>query len=302
MSSHRSDAHPARVVVAVDKFKGSASAVEVGAALRRGLLAGAADSHRDLVVDEVPVADGGEGTCDAALRAGFTARAVTVAGPTGEPVEATLAVRGTEAVVEMAAASGLALLPGGELRALDATSRGTGDLIRAALDLGCDHVVLAVGGSACTDGGAGMLVALGARLVSDDGAPVPPGGGGLASLAGVELDDLDPRVARTRFTLASDVDNPCSGSAAPRRCSGPRRARRRTTWLASTPAWTGSWTRSGPPASRARAARPRRPARVPPAGWASVRSPSSARSGSPGWTWSVTSPASPRRSSAPTSW
>ncbi|WP_370449976.1 glycerate kinase [Cellulomonas sp. PhB143] len=207
------------MVVAVDKFKGSASAVEVGAALRRGLTA----RGDGITVDEVPVADGGEGTCDAALRAGFTSRSVRVAGPTGQPVDAVIAVRGSEAVVEMAAASGLALLPGGVLAPLEATSTGTGELVAAALDAGSEHVVLAVGGSACTDGGAGMLAALGVRFLDDDGAPVGPGGGGLARLARVDVTGLDPRIAGTRITLASDVDHPLLGEHGAAAVFGPQK-------------------------------------------------------------------------------
>lgn len=195
-----------RIVIASDKFKGSATGPEVAAALADGIR----DVIPDAVVDAVPVADGGEGTIDAALAAGFSPVDVTVSGPTGEPVQARFAVRGEEAIVEMAAASGLDVLPGGEKAALTATSRGTGELIAAALDRGCRTIVLGVGGSACTDGGAGMLQALGASLHTEAGEATP-GGAALAGLVSVDLSGLDPRLPETAVVLASDVDNPLLG-------------------------------------------------------------------------------------------
>lgn len=129
------------------------------------------------------VADGGEGTLDAALAAGFHRRVATVSGPTREPVEAAIAVRESTAAIGMALASGLAVLPGGVLRARDASSRGTGELIRFALDRGCASIVLGIGGSANTDGGAGMLEGLGAVLLDDAGTPLPSGNAALADVA-----------------------------------------------------------------------------------------------------------------------
>ncbi|MEV4737126.1 MULTISPECIES: glycerate kinase [unclassified Microbacterium] len=195
-----------RIVIASDKFKGSATGPEVAAALADGIH----DVLPDAVVEAVPVADGGEGTIDAALAAGFSPVDATVTGPTGEPVVARFAVRGAEAIIEMAAASGLDVLPRGEKAALTATSRGTGELILAALDRGCRDIVLGVGGSACTDGGAGMLHALGASLQTETGEATP-GGAALAGLASVDLAGLDPRLDETSFVLASDVDNPLLG-------------------------------------------------------------------------------------------
>lgn len=192
-----------RVVIAADKFKGSLTAREVGTSLRTGLLA----EVPDLDVVLVPMADGGEGTLEAAASAGYEVREATVTGPLGEPVTAEYVMRGDQAVIELARASGLALVPDDGRDALRATSRGTGELILAALDAGARVVMLAIGGSACTDGGAGMLAALGARLLDADGAKVPDGGGALGRVATVDLAGLDPRVAETRFVLASDVDN-----------------------------------------------------------------------------------------------
>jgi glycerate kinase len=204
------------VLVAPDKFKGSASAAEVAAHLAAGLRT----AGRAAV--ELPVADGGEGTLDAAVAAGFRRVPVTVTGPAGRPVRSAIAIRHGTAVVELAAASGLALLPAGP-DPLRATSRGTGELVLAALDAGATTVVLGVGGSAGTDGGAGMLAALGARLLDGDGAALPDGGGALARLARVDLVRLDRRLADVRVVLASDVDNPLLGPSGAAAGYGPQK-------------------------------------------------------------------------------
>ena len=196
------------IVIAPDKFKGSLSASQVATHLGRGIHVVLPDA--DIVA--VPVADGGEGTLDAACGAGYDRVAVTVSGPTGEPLAAAFARRGHRAVVEMAAASGLDVLPGGVPDAGGATSLGTGELIRAALDAGCTEIVLGVGGSACTDGGAGLLQGLGAVFTDPAGAPLPRGGLALARLARVNLAGLDPRLAGVNFILAGDVDNPLLGT------------------------------------------------------------------------------------------
>ncbi|WP_344690508.1 glycerate kinase, partial [Microbacterium esteraromaticum] len=141
---------------------------------------------------------------------GFTPVTVSVTGPTGRQVDATFALRDDEAIIEMAAASGLDVLPDGEKDALGATSRGTGELIVAALDRGATSIVLGVGGSACTDGGAGMLQALGVALRTED-RPVRPGGAGLVDLVSADISGLDPRLDGVSFVLAADVDNPLLG-------------------------------------------------------------------------------------------
>lgn len=195
-----------RILIASDKFKGSATGSEVAAALADGIR----EITPDAVVDAAPVADGGEGTVDAAVASGFTPVTVSVTGPTGRPVDAIFAVRGEQAIIEMAAASGLDVLPNGEKDALAATSRGTGELIAAALDRGATSIVLGVGGSACTDGGAGMLQALGVALRTED-RPVRPGGAGLVDLVSADISGLDPRLDGVSFVLAADVDNPLLG-------------------------------------------------------------------------------------------
>ncbi|MFI8419135.1 glycerate kinase [Streptomyces sp. NPDC085479] len=209
----------AHVLVAADKFKGSLTAVQVAERVTAGLR----KVVPGLSVEALPVADGGDGTVAAAVAAGFERREVRVAGPVGTPVTAAFALRGTTAVVEMAEASGLQLLPAGTFAALTATTYGSGELLRAALDAGATTIVFGVGGSATTDGGAGMLAALGARFLDAAGEPVGPGGAALAELASADLSDLDPRFAEVEFILASDVDNPLTGPKGAPAVYGPQK-------------------------------------------------------------------------------
>lgn len=208
-----------RVLVAADKFKGSLTAAQVARCVTEGL--------RRVVpgvdVETLPVADGGDGTVEAAVAAGFERREVRVAGPLGDEVVAAFAVRGDTAVVEMAEASGLQRLPAGAFAPLTASTYGSGELLRAALDAGVRTIVFGVGGSATTDGGAGMLTALGARFLDAAGDPVAPGGGGLAALATADLSDLDPRLLDVDLVLASDVDNPLTGPTGAPAVYGPQK-------------------------------------------------------------------------------
>lgn len=197
----------ARVLVAADKFKGSLTAVQVAERVTAGLRRIAPDVQ----VETLPVADGGDGTVAAAVAAGFERREARVTGPLGDPVTAAYAVRDTTAVVEMAEASGLQHLPTGVFAPLTATTYGSGELLLAALEAGARTIVFGVGGSATTDGGAGMLAALGARFLDADGTPVGPGGGGLADLVTADLSGLDPRLGEVDLILAGDVDNPLTG-------------------------------------------------------------------------------------------
>ncbi|MBZ6172123.1 MULTISPECIES: glycerate kinase [Streptomyces] len=208
-----------RVLVAADKFKGSLTAVEVAERVAAGLRRVVPDVR----LEALPVADGGDGTVAAAVAAGFERREVRVAGPLGAEVTAAYALREGTAVVEMAEASGLHRLPGGVLAPLTASTRGSGELLRAALDAGARTIVFGVGGSATTDGGAGMLAALGARFLDADGRPVAPGGGGLARLASADLSGLDPRLADVELVLASDVDNPLTGPKGAPAVYGPQK-------------------------------------------------------------------------------
>ncbi|GAA1923503.1 glycerate kinase [Nocardioides lentus] len=207
-----------RILVACDKFKGSLTAAEVGAALERGLTA----ARPDVVVERLPVADGGDGTLLAALEAGFTRVPVTVTGPTGEPVDTAYARRGDLAVVEMADASGLARLPDGP-EPLNASCTGTGELMAAAVDAGCTSVVLGVGGSSSTDGGVGLAIGLGARVLDAGGRPIPLGGIGLELAVELDLAPLRERLEGVTVRVASDVDNPLCGPRGAAAVYGPQK-------------------------------------------------------------------------------
>jgi glycerate kinase len=207
------------VLIAADKFKGSLTAVQVAERVTAGLRR----VVPDLDVTAMPVADGGDGTVDAAVAAGFERREIRVAGPLGDEVTAAFAVRGDTAVVEMAEASGLQRLPKGVFAPLTSSTYGSGELLRAALDAGARTIVFGVGGSATTDGGAGMLSALGARFLDAEGEPVPPGGGALTDLASADLTGLDPRLTTVDLILASDVDNPLTGPKGAPAVYGPQK-------------------------------------------------------------------------------
>ncbi|MEU6658204.1 glycerate kinase [Streptomyces sp. NPDC046821] len=208
-----------RVLIAADKFKGSLTAVQVAERVTAGLRRIAPGVR----IDSVPVADGGDGTVAAAVAAGFERREVRVTGPVGDEVTAAYALRDGTAVVEMAEASGLQLLPEGAFAPLTSTTYGSGELLAAALDAGARSIVFGVGGSATTDGGAGMLAALGATFLDADGKPVGPGGGALADVATADLSGLDPRLADVEIVLASDVDNPLTGPKGAPAVYGPQK-------------------------------------------------------------------------------
>ncbi|MEU5701400.1 glycerate kinase [Streptomyces aurantiacus] len=208
-----------RVLIAADKFKGSLTAVQVAERVTAGLHRVAPRAE----VEALPVADGGDGTVDAAVAAGFERHEIRVAGPLGSEVAAAFALRDGTAVVEMAEASGLQRLPAGVFAPLTSSTYGSGELLRAALDAGARTIVFGVGGSATTDGGAGMLSALGARFLDEDGEPVPPGGGSLGQLATADLTGLDPRLASVDVVLASDVDNPLTGPKGAPAVYGPQK-------------------------------------------------------------------------------
>ncbi|MEV0091102.1 glycerate kinase [Streptomyces sp. NPDC050738] len=208
-----------QVLVAADKFKGSLTAVQVAERVTAGLH----NIAPGVRVEALPVADGGDGTVAAAVAAGFERHEAAVTGPLGERRTAAFALRDGVAVVEMAEASGLQHLPEGVFAPLTSTTYGSGELLRAALDAGARSIVFGVGGSATTDGGAGMLAALGARFLDANGQPVGPGGGGLRDLASADLSGLDERLAGTDIVLASDVDNPLTGPKGAPAVYGPQK-------------------------------------------------------------------------------
>ena len=210
------------VVVAPDKFKGSLSAADAAAALGRGLRRGLPAAR----VVEHPIADGGEGSVEMVLAHGFRPVSREVRGPTGAPVVATYALAGDTALVEMASAAGLGRLPGGapdDRTARTASSYGVGELVRDALDRGARRIVLAVGGSATTDGGAGMVAALGARTFTASGPVLPEGGAGLLEVERLDPAGLDARLADATVVVACDVDNPLTGPSGAAAVYGPQK-------------------------------------------------------------------------------
>ncbi|MGB9867429.1 MAG: glycerate kinase [Bacillota bacterium] len=210
-----------RIVVAPDSFKGSASAVQVGEAMAAGLR----KVWPDAEVDVVPLADGGQGTVEAMVRAtGGHTRTVRVTGPLGEPVAATYGILpdGT-VVVEMAQASGLTLVEPIRRNPLLTTTYGTGELIRHALDSGARSIIVGIGGSATNDGGAGMAQALGVGLYDENGKPIGFGGGELARLRAVDLSGLHPGIKTASIVVACDVDNPLCGPTGASATYGPQK-------------------------------------------------------------------------------
>ncbi|PQO98219.1 glycerate kinase [Massilia phosphatilytica] len=209
-----------KIVIAPDSFKESLTALQVADAIEAGMR----EIWPDAVYVKVPVADGGEGTVQAMIDATGGRRVdVRVTGPLGQTVDAFYGDAGGLAVIEMAAASGLEGVPPDLRDPRTATSRGTGELIRAALDAGARRFVLGVGGSATNDGGAGMLQALGVRLLDGDGQDLGPGGAELARLDRIDVSGLDPRVRDAEFRIACDVDNPLTGPRGASAVFGPQK-------------------------------------------------------------------------------
>lgn len=211
-----------KIVIAPDSYKESLSALEVASAIEAGFR----EIYPDAEYVKLPVADGGEGTVEAMV-AETQGRVVQVevTGPLGEPVQGFYGISGDEccAFIEMAAASGLELLPPDARNPLKTTSWGTGELIRHALDLGVTRIIIGIGGSATNDGGAGMVQALGAQLLTADGQPIAPGGAGLSTLAKIDISGLDPRLAQCQIDVACDVTNPLIGDKGASAVFGPQK-------------------------------------------------------------------------------
>ncbi len=218
-----------KIVIAADSFKGSLSSARVVERIAAGLAQ--AVPGAELVC--LPIADGGEGTVEAfAIAANGALCPALVHDPLGREITAQYCVLPDgSAVIEMAQASGLLLLGPGELAPLSASTYGTGELIRRAMDRGCRKFIVGVGGSATTDGGSGMARALGAELLDAAGQPLPMGGGPLIRLARIDCARMDPRLPGCSFMVASDVDNVLcgpTGSAAvygPQKGAGPQEVR-----------------------------------------------------------------------------
>jgi len=213
-----------RVLIAPDKFKGTLDASEAARSLAEGWRR--ADRHAE--IEEVPVADGGDGTLETLVAGlGGDIHRVTVTGPLGDETEAAYGLVSTEVglmgVVEMARASGLALIQEERRDPLRATTRGTGDLILAACEHGPTRVMVCIGGSATNDAGAGMAQALGIRLLDEDGEDLRAGGADLDRLAHIDMTGLHPSVRDVEFVVASDVDNPLTGSLGASAVYGPQK-------------------------------------------------------------------------------
>lgn len=211
-----------KIVIAPDSYKESLSALEVATAIEQGFR----EIWPDADYVKIPVADGGEGTVEAmvAATAGRLVH-VNVTGPLGSSVQAFYGLSGDarSAFIEMAAASGLALVPVGSRDPLKTTSRGTGELIRHALDAGVEHIVIGIGGSATNDGGAGMVQALGARLLDAQNNDIAHGGAGLEALARIDISQLDARLAACRIEVACDVTNRLTGKEGASAVFGPQK-------------------------------------------------------------------------------
>ena len=211
-----------RVVVAPDSYKGSVSALGVAEAMERGILR----IFPAAEVRKVPIADGGEGTVEALVTAtGGEMKISEVKGPLGEKVNAHWGILGDgeTAVLEMAAASGLPLVPREKRDPRITTTYGTGELIRNALDAGLRRIIIGIGGSATNDGGVGMAQALGVKFLSKEGTELAPGGGSLINLNEIDLTGLDPRLLETEITVACDVDNPLCGPRGASAVFGPQK-------------------------------------------------------------------------------
>ncbi|MCU1779634.1 glycerate kinase [Pseudomonas sp. 14P_5.3_Bac1] len=211
-----------KIIIAPDSFKDSLSAEGVAQAIAEGLAEVWPQAH----LVQCPMADGGEGTVDSVLAAcNGELRSQTVRGPLGASVEARwgwLADSHT-AIIEMAEASGLQLLAPGKRDACSSSTYGTGELIRTALDAGARRIILAIGGSATNDAGAGAMQALGVQLFDAQGQALAPGGLALARLARISLEQLDPRLAQVRFDIAADVNNPLCGPHGASAIFGPQK-------------------------------------------------------------------------------
>ncbi len=211
-----------KIVIAPDSFKESLTALEAATAIEKGMKKILPDAN----FIKVPMADGGEGTVQSLVDA-TDGKIIpkTVTGPLGEPVEAFFGISGDEktAVIEMAAASGLHLVPLEKRNPLITTTKGTGELIAAALDFGVEQIIIGIGGSATNDGGAGMARALGLKLMDSNGNEIGDGGGALSSLASIDLNNADKRLAAVKIEVACDVDNPLTGPKGASHIFGPQK-------------------------------------------------------------------------------
>ncbi|GLI85627.1 glycerate kinase [Rossellomorea marisflavi] len=211
-----------KIVIAPDSFKESMTALEAAQSIEKGMKAVFPDAECHLL----PMADGGEGTVQSLVDAtGGALIERSVTGPLGEEVPAFFGLLGDgkTAVIEMAAASGLHLVEPAKRNPLITTSRGTGELIHAALDEGVSHIIVGIGGSATNDGGVGMVQALGGSFLNEDGEEIGPGGGTLSTIESIDLSKLDSRLASVKLEVACDVTNPLTGPTGASAIFGPQK-------------------------------------------------------------------------------
>ncbi len=210
-----------RVVCAPDSFKGSLTATEAAEAMEKGIK----NFREDIEVIKLPLSDGGEGMVQSLVSAtGGKKKSAIITGPLGKKVHAEYGVLGDgRGAMEMAAASGLLLLSSKELNPLKTNTYGTGELLKALLDEGCQEIIVGIGGSATNDGGVGMIQALGGKFFDSRGRELGWGGGELKKLSDYNLKDLDPRIKKTRIRVACDVDNPLTGEKGAAMVYGPQK-------------------------------------------------------------------------------
>ena len=211
-----------KIIISPDSFKGSVSAIDVAKNIEEAILS--VDASANTVI--MPVADGGEGTIEAiASCVPAEIHKVTVCGPMGEQTDAVFATieDGKTAIIEMAQASGLPMVPVNERNPLVSTTYGTGELMKTALDAGCKKMIIGIGGSATNDGGAGALIALGASLKDTDGEELMLGGAALAELAQIDLTNFDKRICEAEIVVACDVTNPLTGKTGASYIYGPQK-------------------------------------------------------------------------------
>ena len=211
-----------KIVVAPDSFKGSVSALEAASAIEQGLRR----VFPDAIIEKIPMADGGEGTVQSLVDAtGGQIHTHGVVAPLENEVDAKFGILsdGDTAVIEMASASGLTLVPPDKRNPLRTTTYGTGQLIHAALESGCRRLIIGIGGSATNDGGAGMAEALGVRLLDMNGKQISHGGGNLGQLASIDVTGLHPAIAETETVVACDVNNPLTGPDGASHVYGPQK-------------------------------------------------------------------------------
>jgi glycerate kinase len=214
--------NPMKIVIAPDSYKESLTALEVATAIEAGFR----EVFPDAEYLKLAMADGGEGTVATMVAAtGGTTVEVVVTGPLGEPVAACFGLTGDgkTAIIEMAAASGLALVAPALRNPWITTTYGTGELVKAALDTGAGHLIIGIGGSATNDAGAGMLQALGVKLLDHAGCEIGFGGGQLANLEQIDISGQDPRLKGCRIEAACDVNNPLTGPRGASAVFGPQK-------------------------------------------------------------------------------